>query len=396
MLHNNKENAKLRGNGGARRLAFGRRRKPLQVDPDAPVKNSFFGTVGSPIKAPVADARLERRPQHHAKPVEDVNSEAATLDVKQKAALREEMRRQQKAKMKAELVAQQKQQAKLLAKKQADEAAADNDVATVKKEVRRRERRNSTEFLGAPNVEPVQQLKLDGAKRAKIPHFLSAWFNAGNDTKDATGNTTADMTTEGDNSADNATVAESDVETVKVGAKPEKKADDRGANAPINQLPKPAANLNAKDKNAAAAAANGNTAAAATPRHLSQSIDFSEITLGRLIGEGAFGKVHEAKWRGKSVAVKLLICQDLRKDILNEFMSEVEIMSVLRHPNICRLLGASLEPPNRALVVELLQRGSLWGVLRTHRKSIDQDMRSRYVLRCAWFLGSILTLTLRD
>lgn len=382
MLHNNKENAKLRGNGngGARRLAFGRRRKSLHVDPDAPVKNSFFGTVGSPIKAPTADARLERRPGPQRTPADDVGSEVATMDVKQKAALREEVRRQQKAKAKAELAAQQKLQARAaLAKKQPD-AAGDSDVATVKKEVRRRERRNSTEFIGAA-VEPVQQLKLDGAKRAKIPHFLSAWFNAGNDTKDATGNTTADMTTEGDSSADNATdktVVENDVETVKVGAKPAKKLDERPVNAPINQLPKPAAAA-AKDKNIAAVANGTSAAAAATPRHLSQSIDFAEITLGRLIGEGAFGKVHEAKWRGKSVAVKLLICQDLRKDILSEFMSEVEIMSVLRHPNICRLLGACLEPPNRALVVELLQRGSLWGVLRTHRKTIDQDMRSRYV-----------------
>jgi hypothetical protein len=391
MLHN-KENAKLRGNGngGARRLAFGRRRKSLHVDPDAPVKNSFFGTVGSPIKAPAADARLERRPAPQRGPAEDVGSEVATMDVKQKAALREEMRRQQKAKMKAELVAQQKLQAKAaLAKKQPDApAAGDSDVATVKKEVRRRERRNSTEFIGAA-VEPVQQLKLDGAKRAKIPHFLSAWFNAGNDTKDATGNTTADMTTEGDNSSDNntdKTVVENDVETVKVGAKPAKKLDERPVNAPINQLPKPAAAV-AKDKNIAAVA-NGTSAAAGTPRHLSQSIDFAEITLGRLIGEGAFGKVHEAKWRGKSVAVKLLICQDLRKDILSEFMSEVEIMSVLRHPNICRLLGACLEPPNRALVVELLQRGSLWGVLRTHRKTITQDMRSRYVAHP--FMGAIV------
>ncbi|ETV72824.1 TKL protein kinase, variant [Aphanomyces astaci] len=111
---------------------------------------------------------------------------------------------------------------------------------------------------------------------------------------------------------------------------------------------------------------------------LSRLINFADVTLGRVIGEGAFGKVHEGKWRDRPVAVKLLICQELRADILEEFQSEVEIMSVLRHPNICRLLGACMDPPNRCLVVELMPRGSLWGVLRTSR-SIDQGMRIGFI-----------------
>ncbi|ETV98268.1 TKL protein kinase [Aphanomyces invadans] len=111
---------------------------------------------------------------------------------------------------------------------------------------------------------------------------------------------------------------------------------------------------------------------------LSRHINFTDVKLGRVIGEGAFGKVHEGKWRDRPVAVKLLICQDLRADILEEFQSEVEIMSVLRHPNICRLLGACMDPPNRCLVVELLPRGSLWGVLRTSR-SIDEARRIGFI-----------------
>lgn len=49
-----------------------------------------------------------------------------------------------------------------------------------------------------------------------------------------------------------------------------------------------------------------------------------------------------------------------------------------RHPNICRLLGACMDPPNRCLVVELLTRGSLWGVLRTS-KSMDAMTRFGFV-----------------
>lgn len=400
----NKEN-KLRGNNAnARKMQFQRRRKPANIDPNAPMAN-FFGTVGSPIKmsttfevkkrttkdevnpnivgigavgVPAAAGRGTTTAANQRKPAASFDPEVATLDLKQKLALQEEIRKKQRQEqLKAQADADEKKKYDAAVKAQQEAAAArkaaaekpaaapaqavpaaasaadTNDIATVRNDGNRgrRDRRNSTEFLGAP-MEPVQQLKLDGAKKAKIPHFMSAWFNiGGNDTKEA----------------------------VATPAPAAPAAAATPAAAPKEETPAPA-----KPDAAAAAAPAQNVA---TPRNsgmntrsaLSQSIDFSEITVGRMIGEGAFGKVHEGKWRGKAVAIKLLICQDLRTDILNEFQSEVEIMSVLRHPNICRLLGACMEPPNRALVVELLQRGSLWGVLRTNRRSIDLEMRTRFI-----------------
>jgi hypothetical protein len=381
----NKENNKLRGNANARKMQFQRRRKPT-IDPNAAM-NSFFGTVGSPIKMSTfevkkrAGGKDEVNPNivgigavgggAQRRPAPSVNSEAATLDLKQKQALQQEIQkqqRQQQLKQKADEDAKKKYDAavkaaeeaaaarKAAAAAQATDAAASpaadaNDVATVKNDRNRgrRDRRNSTEFLGAP-MEPVQQLKLDGAKKAKIPHFMSAWFNIGNDTKET---------------------APAAAATPAAPAAPA---------APALKEATPAAPAAPKPDAAPAQNAARNSGAVANARSaISQSIDFSEITVGRMIGEGAFGKVHEGKWRGKAVAIKLLICQELRNDILNEFQSEVEIMSVLRHPNICRLLGACMDPPNRALVVELLQRGSLWGVLRTNRKSIDLEMRTRFI-----------------
>ncbi|CAH0473502.1 unnamed protein product [Peronospora belbahrii] len=337
----NKENTKVRGN--QRKLTFQRRKKPtnpLLIDPDAtPTRTStFFGTVGSPIK--MGNVEMGRRgPKLPPRQDGPVDSEAATLNINQKAAFREELRRQQKVKERVE-------QAKEVVE-QPQQKVDKTSVVTVRNDHGRkiRERRNSTEFLGQP-MEPVQQLKLDGAKKAKIPHFLSAWFNAGHDTK---------ATIDTDNS---------DLESV------------------ISEVATPALVTHETPMDQTKQAHP--TVAPPTPSpprvtNYSQNINFHEITLGRMIGEGAFGKVHEGKWRGKSVAIKLLICQELRSDILNEFQSEVEIMSVLRHPNICRLLGACMDPPHRALVVELLQRGSLWGVLRMNRKSIDQEMRSRFI-----------------
>ncbi|TYZ51825.1 hypothetical protein PybrP1_000261 [[Pythium] brassicae (nom. inval.)] len=430
----NKEN-KLRGNNAnARKMQFQRRRKPLHVDPNAAPMNSFFGTVGSPIKMATFDAKKRAaakdgvnpnivgigalaiggggggataaaagaaaaKPIPRKLPAPSVNSEAATLDLKQKLALQEEIRKQQRQeqlKAQAEAEEKKKYDAAVKAAEEARKAAkADarpppapaaapaaavddddsNDVATVKNDGNRgrRDRRNSTEFLGAP-MEPVQQLKLDGAKKAKIPHFMSAWFNiGGNDAKEAA-------------AAPAAAAATPAV------AAPAAKEAPAAAAVPAAVATPAAAPIPAKGADAAAPVPANNaqrTTGASSRSAISQSIDFAEITVGRMIGEGAFGKVHEGKWRGKAVAIKLLICQDLRTDILNEFQSEVEIMSVLRHPNICRLLGACMEPPNRALVVELLQRGSLWGI-QAALGVLNRNLRPNIPRDCPPFFSRLM------
>ena len=60
------------------------------------------------------------------------------------------------------------------------------------------------------------------------------------------------------------------------------------------------------------------------------------------------------------------ICQtNLPAPLLKAFIDEVEMLASLRHPNICLYMAACIEPPNRAIVTELVSRGSLWEVLRT-------------------------------
>lgn len=114
-----------------------------------------------------------------------------------------------------------------------------------------------------------------------------------------------------------------------------------------------------------------------------ESIDLKDLALDRVIGEGAFGKVYKGTWKQRPVAVKVLIHQDLRPDVVREFETEVQIMSVLNHPNICMLLGACLEPSNRALVLELVEQGSLWVVLRSRRRQINDAIRAKFILDTA-------------
>eukprot|EP00198_Chlamydomonas_reinhardtii_P004200 XP_001693536.1 predicted protein [Chlamydomonas reinhardtii] len=86
----------------------------------------------------------------------------------------------------------------------------------------------------------------------------------------------------------------------------------------------------------------GPSAAAMFPHF--QTIDRSEISLKRLIGSGAYGKVWLAEWTGVQVAVKEL------------------------HPNIMRFLAMCLEPP--LIVMQYYPHGSLFDLLaRAHRGS---------------------------
>lgn len=96
-------------------------------------------------------------------------------------------------------------------------------------------------------------------------------------------------------------------------------------------------------------------------------IPFDSIALQGVIGGGAFGQVWRATWRGTPVAVKLLssVCQNQSAtSALQTFDDEVFMLATLRHPNICMFLGACTESPNRAIVTELVSRGSLWDALR--------------------------------
>lgn len=57
----------------------------------------------------------------------------------------------------------------------------------------------------------------------------------------------------------------------------------------------------------------------------------------------------------------------LDDELAMDFRGEVLMLAALRHPNVCLFMGACLTPPNRAIVTEILNRGSLWEALRNNR-----------------------------
>jgi hypothetical protein len=96
---------------------------------------------------------------------------------------------------------------------------------------------------------------------------------------------------------------------------------------------------------------------------LTGNIKYNDLNIIEVIGGGGFGVVYKATWLGTPVAVKMLN-YTTSKAVIQEFAAEINLLSGMRHPNICLYIGACLEPSNLAIVTELAVNGSLWDALR--------------------------------
>ncbi len=92
----------------------------------------------------------------------------------------------------------------------------------------------------------------------------------------------------------------------------------------------------------------------------------SALTLGKLLGEGGFGAVYQGLYNGDPVAIKRLKTQDLTDKAVEELRNEAKIMFQLglESKYIVPLKKICLEAPYYSLVMELMPKGSLYGLLR--------------------------------
>lgn len=120
----------------------------------------------------------------------------------------------------------------------------------------------------------------------------------------------------------------------------------------------------------------------------SESDDFTlvnheDIQKQKEIGVGGFGVVYQARWKDRDVAVKQLHLQRLHKKTETDFKKELKILHELKHPNVIELLGVCMEPGHYALIMELMELGSLYRLLHEEKTQLEWPTRLSIALQAA-------------
>uniref|UniRef100_UPI0037E79E8D protein-tyrosine kinase 2-beta-like n=1 Tax=Semicossyphus pulcher TaxID=241346 RepID=UPI0037E79E8D len=103
-----------------------------------------------------------------------------------------------------------------------------------------------------------------------------------------------------------------------------------------------------------------------------QRISRDDFVLGRILGEGFFGEVHEGVYKsptGERISVAIKTCKDCSADVKEKFLSEAGLMKNLDHPHIVRLIGV-IEVDPVWIVMELYEHGELGNYLVTQEYAL--------------------------
>jgi serine/threonine protein kinase len=84
---------------------------------------------------------------------------------------------------------------------------------------------------------------------------------------------------------------------------------------------------------------------------------YSALEVGRLLGRGSFGEVHQCRWKGEDAAIKSVTREGAARDELGR---EFSIMLKLRSPRIIQILAWTTDDKGKTcLVLEFARGGSL-------------------------------------
>ncbi|KAF9484937.1 kinase-like protein [Pholiota conissans] len=84
-----------------------------------------------------------------------------------------------------------------------------------------------------------------------------------------------------------------------------------------------------------------------------------EVEFGPVISEGGFGIIHQGKWKGTDVALKVLKNTEGITPHEKDLRNEIRIWSTLRHPNVLQFLGASVFDRFPFIVMPLIYHGNV-------------------------------------
>jgi len=100
-------------------------------------------------------------------------------------------------------------------------------------------------------------------------------------------------------------------------------------------------------------------------------IAYSELTLEKEIGKGAFGVVFKAQWRNCDCVVKQLSLQT--EEAHQEFIKEAQhVMRLKLHQNVCGVFGVCTDPNfPTSIVMEFVEGGSLKELVYDDKVNLD-------------------------
>lgn len=109
------------------------------------------------------------------------------------------------------------------------------------------------------------------------------------------------------------------------------------------------------------------------------SILMSRYELGRMLGQGTFGKVYHAKniASGQSVAIKIIDKEKVLKvGMIDQIKREISIMRLVRHPNVVQLYEVMASKTKIYFAMEYVKGGELLN--KVTKGKLEEDLARRY------------------
>eukprot|EP01156_Anaeramoeba_ignava_P021462 Anaeramoba_ignava/c19096_g2_i1.p1 GENE.c19096_g2_i1~~c19096_g2_i1.p1 ORF type:complete len:328 (+),score=98.32 c19096_g2_i1:218-1201(+) len=117
------------------------------------------------------------------------------------------------------------------------------------------------------------------------------------------------------------------------------------------------------------------------PIQINKEIDFESLILKKFIARGSFKEVFQGVWLGLDVAVmKLLFSESMSELEMNDFKTELSILSQLAHPNIVQFFGACTKEPNLCIIVEFCHQGNLFDYLQSEAQELPKQKQLRLAM----------------
>ena len=116
-----------------------------------------------------------------------------------------------------------------------------------------------------------------------------------------------------------------------------------------------------------------------------KKLSINDFFLGKALGEGKFGTVYQAVHKETNwlVALKKITKKSITSNyMIDQFLMEVKIQTFCNHENILKLYGCFDDKEHIYLVLEYMEEGTLFGVLKKN-KTLNEEQAAEKLRQVA-------------